>query len=416
MTNRQESREQVRSGLRAWFFTPPRRHGEVVYTREVSFLELFYDLVYVVLIAQVSHHLATHVGWRGVWEFVVVFGLIWLAWFNGTAWHELHSREDGRARNYIFTQMMLLAVLAVFAEGATGDDGTAFAITYAILFTLYTWQWYLVHRIDDPVYRPVTTSYMAGMVTMVVVVLGSAFVGDTARLWIWTILLVLWIGGSMVQMFRSGIIGLEEGISASFVERFGLFTIIVLGEVVVGVVGGIAEVENLDALTIATGVIALTIGYGLWWNYFDSLGRRIPQTGSRSFATWLFAHFPLQMAIAAGGAAMVSLVEHAGDGRTPAATSWLLVGSVTVALAGIALAARSLPEGEFPAGVLRAQAPTFAVAAVAILAVGAARPSPIILVSAVSALLALTWLRLFTLFLAQGGRLRVLDQGAIEPE
>nr|MDJ0497729.1 low temperature requirement protein A [Acidimicrobiia bacterium] len=180
--------------------------------------------------------------------------------------------------------------------------------------------------------------------------------------------------------------------------------------------GGIAEVEDLDALTIATGVIALTIGYGLWWNYFDSLGRRIPQTGSRSFATWLFAHFPLQMAIAGGGAAMVSLVEHAGDGRTPAATSWLLVGSVTAALAGIALAARSLPDGEFPPGVLRAQAPTFAVAAVAILAVGAARPSPIILVSAVSALLALTWLRLFTLFLAQGGRLRVLDQGAIERE
>jgi low temperature requirement protein LtrA len=416
MTNSQESRERVRSGLREWFFTPPRRHGEVVYTREVSFLELFYDLVYVVLIAQVSHHLATHVGWRGVWEFVVVFGLIWLAWFNGTGWHELHGREDGRARNYIFTQMMLLAVLAVFAGGATGEDGPAFAVTYAILFTLYTWQWYLVHRIDDPIYRPVTTSYLAGMATMVLVVLGSAFVSDEARLWIWTILLVLWIVGSMVQMFRSGMIGLEEGISASFVERFGLFTIIVLGEVVVGVVGGITEVEDLDALTLATGIIALTIGYGLWWNYFDALGRRIPQAGSRAFARWLFAHFPLQMAIAGGGAAMVSLVEHAGDGRTPAATSWLLVGSVTVALAGIALAARSLPDGEFPAGVVRAQAPTFAVAAVAILAVGAVRPSPIILVSAVSLVLALTWWRLFTLFLAQGGRLRVLEPAATEFE
>ena len=266
MTSRQASRERVVSGMRAWFFTPPRRHGEIVYTREVSFLELFYDLVYVVLIAQVAHHLATHVSWRGVWEFIVVFGLIWLAWFNGTGWHELHSREDGQARNYIFTQMMLLAVLAMFAESATADDGPAFAITYAILFTLYTWQWYLVHRIDDPVYRPVTTSYLAGMVTMVLVVLGSAFASDTARLWIWTILLVLWLGGSMVQMLRSGMTGLEEGISGSFVERFGLFTIIVLGEVVVGVVGGITDAEELTALTIATGIIGLTIGYGLWWN------------------------------------------------------------------------------------------------------------------------------------------------------
>jgi len=57
VTSRQDTKGRVRSGLRAWFRTPPRRHGEVVYTREVSFLELFYDLVYVVLIAQVSHHL-----------------------------------------------------------------------------------------------------------------------------------------------------------------------------------------------------------------------------------------------------------------------------------------------------------------------------------------------------------------------
>lgn len=250
MTGRTEARERVRPGIRAWFFTPPRRHGEVDYTREVSFLELFYDLVYVVLIAQVSHHLATHVGWRGVWEFVVVFGLIWLAWFNGTGWHELHGRDDGRARNYIFTQMMLLAVLAVFAEGATGESGPAFAITYAILFSLYSWQWWLVHRIDDPVYRPVTTSYLAGMMMTVLVMAGSAFVGDAARLWIWTILLILWIGGSMIQMLRSGSIGLDEGITGSLVERFGLFTIIVLGEVVVGVVSGISDAETLNALTI----------------------------------------------------------------------------------------------------------------------------------------------------------------------
>jgi low temperature requirement protein LtrA len=416
VTSKQDGRKRIRAGFRVWFFTPPRRHGEIEYTREVSFLELFYDLVYVVLIAQVSHHLATHVGWRGVWEFVVVFGLIWVAWFNGTAWHELHGREDGQSRNYIFTQMMLLAVLAVFAEGATGEDGPAFAVTYAILFVLYSWQWYLVHRIDDPVYRPVTTGYLTGMVIVVATVAGSAFVGDEARLWIWTALLLAWVGASMFQMFSNSLVGLEEGISGSFVERFGLFTIIVLGEVVVGVVGGITDVEDLTALTMATGVVGLTIGYGLWWNYFDSLGRRIPEPGSRSFARWLLAHFPVHMAIAGGGAAMVSLVEHASDTRAPAASSWLLAGSVTIALAGIALAAKSLPDGEFPPGVLRSQVPTFAAAAVAVLVVGAARPSPIVLVAVVSALLALTWLRLFTLYLAQGGSLRVLEGESIETD
>ena len=96
-----------------------------------------------------THHLAVHVDGASVAEFAVVFGLIWLAWFNGTFWHELHGREDGRSRNYIFLQMGLLALLAVFAGEATSGDGQAFAITYAVLFALLTWQWYQVQRIDD---------------------------------------------------------------------------------------------------------------------------------------------------------------------------------------------------------------------------------------------------------------------------
>ena len=166
--------------MSVWFRTPPRRHGEVRYKREVSFLELFYDLVYVVLIGRATHHLAVHVDARGVAEFAVVFGLIWLAWFNGTLWHELHGREDGRSRNYIFLQMGLLALLAVFAGEATSGDGTPFAITYAVLFALLTWQWFVVQRIDDdPRYRPTSTRWIAGMVASAVVMVASAFAPDT---------------------------------------------------------------------------------------------------------------------------------------------------------------------------------------------------------------------------------------------
>ena len=92
-TSGDTERARVRNGLKLWFREPPRRHGEVLYSREVGFLELFYDLVYVVVIGRAAHHLAEHVDWIGVRDFALVFGLIWLAWFNGTFWHELHARE-----------------------------------------------------------------------------------------------------------------------------------------------------------------------------------------------------------------------------------------------------------------------------------------------------------------------------------
>ena len=59
-------------------------------------LELFYDLAVVVLIAQDAHHLAGHLTWGGLGEFVVLFTLIWIAWANGSLYHELHGHEDAR--------------------------------------------------------------------------------------------------------------------------------------------------------------------------------------------------------------------------------------------------------------------------------------------------------------------------------
>jgi len=380
----------------------------------VSFLELFYDLVYVVLIGQVAHHLAGNVDWSGLLDFAVVFGLIWYAWLNGTLWHELHSREDGRSRNYIFMQMGLLALLAVFAGEATGDRGPSFATVYAVLFVLFTWQWFLVHRIDDVRYRQTTTRYLAGMISTVAVVVASAFVGREARLWMWGVVVVVWSvwGFRLVAFDRTA--GFGEGFTASLIERFGLFTIIVLGEVVVGVVQGISDTEELTPITIATGVGALTIGYGLWWNYFDALGRRVPGQQGPRLAGWLSAHLPLAMAIAAGGAAMVSLVEHAADSRSPVGSSWLLAGSVSVALLGIAIASRALPADAFPNGMSEQILPTYGVAIVAILFIGAMRPAPIILVVTTSLLLALTWLRLFVLLLAKGGVPGAPAEGAVD--
>lgn len=80
------------------FWLPPRAHGDVIEVRTVGFIELFYDLVYVVVIARAAHHLARHLTWRGVGEFAVIFGMIWLAWLNGSVYHDLHGREDGRSR------------------------------------------------------------------------------------------------------------------------------------------------------------------------------------------------------------------------------------------------------------------------------------------------------------------------------
>ena len=136
--------------------------------------------------------------------------------------------------------------------------------------------------------------------------------------------------------------------SSSLVERFGLFIIIVLGEVVVGAVTGMSDAER-TALTITTGMLGLMIGFAFWWTYFDFVGRRLPRFERGSIIQWMYSHLPITMSIAAAGAALVSLIEHAHDARTPEATAWLLGGSVALGLCSIVITMSSLDDWDrFP--------------------------------------------------------------------
>jgi hypothetical protein len=131
--------------VREWM-RPPRPHGDVIEGRTVSFLELFYDLVFVVFVSQVARALAAHPDGQGVRGFVVLFTLVWYTWLNGTLYHDLHGSDDGRSRIYMFVQMSLIALMSVYAGGAAYDagDGRRFAVLLAVLLVWLTYQWWVV--------------------------------------------------------------------------------------------------------------------------------------------------------------------------------------------------------------------------------------------------------------------------------
>lgn len=392
--------------FKRWFWRPPRPHGEIIQDRSVSSLELFYDLVYVAVIAQAARHLAEHVSGRGLLEFATVFALIWIAWVNGSLYHELHGREDGRTRSFTFVQMAIVAVLAVFTADAGGGSGQAFAFVYAAFLAVMTWLWYTVRRQDrqDRQARPellaITGGYVKGGVASVALIFGSAVLPAEPRLMVWAGFAVTWILGILLVGGRARV-GLSRGIAPtdSLVERFGLFTIVVLGEVVFGVVNGLSVAEK-DVTTLATGMIALVLGFGFWWMYFDIVGRRLPRTDGLAITTWTLSHFPITLSIAAGGAAMVSLIAHAHDPSTPAVTAGLLAGAVAVGLLALIVTARALADAERLPSVYGPLTVAMAVGAVAAVVVGWLHPAPWLFALLLVAILSVLW------FVAVGSFLR----------
>jgi low temperature requirement protein LtrA len=350
---------------------PPARFEDRATDRRVTFLELFFDLVFVVVISQLGERLAQHPTWSGVGWFVFLFYAVWSSWNNGTQYHDLHGTDDVSARVFTFGQMLAVAVMAAFIAQVPGAGSTGFALAYAANTLVLVILWFRT-GLHDPSHRPASVPYSIAYLIAVALFAGSALVDGPARYWLWGIALASELAGLLIA-FRRWTPPASQGGEAviattpSLIERLGLFVIIVLGEVIVGAVNGMAEVAPLTFDEVVIGLLGVLVAIGLWWIYFDLVSHRAPV--SRTTQLWLYLHLPLVIAIAAGGSGVLNTVEHAGD-ALPDTVRWLLVGSLAVALVSVVAIVRTLETHRRLSDVYRPAETALLVSALLCLVVG----------------------------------------------
>ncbi len=405
-----------------YFWQRPRTHRERVPDRVVSSLELFYDLVYVALIARVAQGLHGEITLGALATFCVLFGLLWVGWYNGSVLHDAHGRPDVRTRLLTFLQMFALASIAVYAPDAAGAGGVGFAASSLVVLVVLVGQWVVVARMErgDPLYGPVATRYTVTMAVMTAWIGLSIVASGPARLWMWAAFTFAYVVGMALQVVRSpraasaqgamsttteGVpqrttqgapepaVDTEQGsplATESLLERFGLFVIIVLGEVVAGVVAGLGSVEALTPTAFATGFAGLAVAMAFWWTYFDLIGRREPAPTLGARYLFNLVQLPLALAITGVGGVTVSLIErsHSDDLAGP---SWSFAAFVALALLSAGAAARLLRDWSALAPMYRpaTRAGLGVIALAAVLAaVGA---SPVVLTTSVFLGMAAQW-------------------------
>jgi low temperature requirement protein LtrA len=322
---------------------PPGRYEDRRTDRRVTFLELFFDLVFVVVISQLAERLAEHPTWEGVGWFVFLFYAVWSSWINGTLYYDLHTTDDLSVRVFTFAQMLSVAVMAAFIADVPGEGSTGFALAYAADTLILTILWFRT-GLHDPNHRAASVPYSAAYFLCAALFVASVAVSTPGRYWLWAIGLILEIGGLVIGFIRWTPPATQTSVAVipttpSLVERLGLFVIIVLGEVVVGAVNGMAANVPRDLDAIAIGLLGVLIAIGLWAIYFDLASNEPPI--ERYTQLWLYLHLPLVIAIAAGGAGVLNTIKHADD-PFPDEVRWLLVGSLAVAQLSVALIAPTL--------------------------------------------------------------------------
>jgi low temperature requirement protein LtrA len=287
--------------------------------------------------------LADHPSWEGVGWFVFVFYAIWSSWVNGTLYHDLHTTDDVSVRVFTFAQMLAVALMAVHVARVPGNGASGFALAYAVNNFILVILWFRT-GLHDPTHRPGSVPYSAGYFVSASLFALSAATDGPPRYWLWALALMAEVVGQVTGYHRWRPPSARRGeaillVTPSLIERLGLFVIIVLGEVIVGAVDGMADLEHLEADGIVIGILGILVAIALWWIYFDLISHHSPLSNRSQL--WLYLHLPLVIAMAAGGAGVLNTVEHVSE-RLPDEVRWLLVGSLAVALASIALIALTL--------------------------------------------------------------------------
>jgi low temperature requirement protein LtrA len=244
---------------------PPSRRivrAEGVEAR-VSPLELFFDLVFVFALTQVTAFMADDPTFAGLGRGLMILAILWWAW-GGYAW--LTSTVDpelGTTRVVMFLAMGAFLVVALATPGAFGGDGVLWGVAYLAVRMLHVALFALAARGDAALRRQVFSLFLSALPGAGLIVLASAAVDGTARDALWLAALVLDYG--IVLAF--GVEGWHVH-AEHFAERFGLVVIIALGESIVAIGVGAEDLGTSAEEIVAAGV-ALSVVCMLWWSYFD---------------------------------------------------------------------------------------------------------------------------------------------------
>jgi low temperature requirement protein LtrA len=301
------------SSVKVSALRPPRlRTTDTEEERKVTWTELFYDLVFVVAVAGLGARLLEDPTIRGAAVFSGLFVPLWWAWAGFTFYADRYDTDDLGQRVLAVAQMATIALMAASVSGGETDSLRAFALAYVgarvILIVMY-----LRARRHVPETRNLVGGYVRGMSIALVFWLISVFVPEPYRYILWAIGLLI----DFYTPYRLRRIQAKVPLDVAHLpERFGLFTILVLGESIAATVAGLSH-EGWKAGPAVTAVLAVVVAAGLWWVYFDNLDgtvvrRRAGQKTAWKPTVWIYGHLPLVIGLMATAIGLESAVIGAG--------------------------------------------------------------------------------------------------------
>jgi low temperature requirement protein LtrA len=296
--------------------------------RSATRLELFFDLAFVLFVAECADVLAKNETFTGGLKFAAVLAVGWWAWASTTLYANRFDTDDAPFRLLTLTGMGGVIVMAASADQVTEPSGKWFALGYVMLRIVLVIGYLRVWR-TLPDTRAGIRPYLVGHSAGAVFWLASMAVEGPARY-------ALWAAGILVDLLGPTWAARTKDAPPLHMEhlpeRFGLFVILLLGESVAGTVHGLHD-GKWSTGPVTTALAAFLVAAALWWSYFDLSGgaakRRLVQEGGEQTREgvhdfYVYAHLPVAISLAAVAVGLEHAISHGSDDHLSAGTRGVL--------------------------------------------------------------------------------------------
>jgi low temperature requirement protein LtrA len=229
---------------------------------QVTPLELFFDLVFVFGLTQVTRLLSDDPTWTGMLHGMLVLAALWWTW-EVYAWLTSSTDVDeGGVRLLMLASMGAMLFVGLAVPGAFGDDAVLFGIAYLLVRLLHLVLTATVVR-DEPDRRDSFIRFAQPAIAGPALILLAGFLEGRERIAVWLLALAIdYLGPLVVGLGRGWRVAPEH-----FAERHGLIILIALGESIIAI--GLGAGVSLDAGVIAAAALGIVVVSALWWLYFD---------------------------------------------------------------------------------------------------------------------------------------------------
>jgi low temperature requirement protein LtrA len=268
-----------------------------------TWLQLFFDLVYVAILVELGNRLSHDMTLQGVLEFTFIFIPIWLSWLEFVNYGRHFPVDDIGQRLLTVFYMAFMLLLAFEIHAVTGATAGIFFLSYGfskfVLALMYARAW-----AEFPNYREMTSHYTVAFIIGGLLWIGVALISP---LNLWFLGLVTALSLFMPALIRLArkLRGVPELVMPPakhhyMMHRFGELTIIVLGEFFIKL-ATTTELRELSAANLYFGLCLLGISVSIWWLYFDHLKHAGLTTPGSRIGFWIYSHYPFLATIIAYG-------------------------------------------------------------------------------------------------------------------